>query len=378
MVDARHHYSIAIKHINLALQSKERLLHDDTLAAILLLAQFETFSADKSTQSNSWGSHIHGALTLLGLRPRQQFESPVGMKLFRHISSSIYVDAIQHRRRLPPQFLDLRAVAAPFQPRSDPLVRLAEIMNDFIDLRATIAERGGTTSASANAWSWIERAQAIEQQECAFLADLPPTWRFKVVTRGAPKTCFSDEHHSSYNNVDHIYHGTYHLYGDPRILQAWNIVRMTRLVLNEIVYKCICAMKGLSRRSNPVSSWDSRPFFDWAGLELESANVVNELASDICYSVPQFVQMPPSGSAATSSQYSPVSTNSDNTTSLAACYFLIWPLYVAASSPVVSASTDDVRRYAIDRLRYMEARMKIPQAGIVAQKLEQGDLREDW
>ena len=323
---ARRQYTYALRTTNAALQSPEKAVLDETLAAVMLLSLFETVSHDDQEPSEKWTSHVDGALTLLTCRGPQQFQSPLGRALFMQISNNIRVSCVQNRRRIPAGLLSLTAQASPFLDTANPASRFSAIVEAFTDLRAAVDDGGITEPASR-----VRLAQEIDDECLSLALDMPDGWLYDVA--------YTNTHDIA------IFRTEYHIYKTHRIAQMWNTIRMTRLLLNEMIW-------GNLATALPNCSWLRDP----------PAQIARNMAEEILASLPQFTQFSPNGSKL----YSPT---------LASSCFLLWPLEVVGTSPL---STPPMRAYVINRLRYMGIQMKVRQALGVAEKLEQGSLSQDW
>jgi Fungal specific transcription factor domain len=332
MEKARHQYSQALSITNKALQSPKKALLDETLAAVMLLSLFELVSHQDQESSNKWASHINGALSLLVLRGSTQFKSTMGMLMFTQISSNIRVNCVQRRLRMPPDLLFLMSQASPVVDAANPNMRFggfAAIVDAFTNLRADIEDGHITEPASI-----IRTAREVDE-------------RARVLASNLPAACLYDIVDLSTNDAA-VFDKKYHIYKDHRVAQQWNTIRMTRLLLHEIIYD------NLIRPELP----------SYLSLCNHFTQSARHMASEILASVPQFTEFSPMGNPLFSA-------------TIASSCFLIWPLELVASSPL---STTSMRVYAIGRLRYMGVEMKVRQALEVVEKLEQGSRSQsqDW
>jgi Fungal specific transcription factor domain len=333
MDSARWQYSRALRMTNEALQTPEKAILDDTLASVMLLALFEIVAHQNQEPSDQWAGHINGALTLLVLRGSSQFRSAIGLLLFRQVSSSIRANSVQHKLRIPPGLLYLRAQASPYIDIANPVWRFTAITDALTDLRAS-TEHGQITEPV----SVIRRATQVDNEARSLSLDMPEAWSYVVA-------------YSSADDVA-VFERTYHIYKDHRAAQMWNTIRMTRMLLNEIIHENLAKARSDSCGTVP----------DCSSLREHYASVSRAMTTEILASVPQFTEFSPSGSTL----FSP---------NVASSCFLLWPLEAVASSP---RSTTSMRSYAMDRLRYMGSQMNVRQALEVVEKLEEGCVSQDW
>jgi Fungal specific transcription factor domain len=334
MHSARWQYSRALRTTNEALKTPEKAILNDTLASVMLLALFEIVAHQNQEPSDQWAGHINGALTLLVHRGPSQFRSAIGLLLYRQVSTSIIASCVQHKLRIPSGLVYVRAQASLYIDNADPVWRFFAITDALTDLRAAIEDGQMTDPVSV-----IRRATEVDNEARSLSPDMPVAWSYVVA-------------YSSTDDVA-VFERTYHIYKDHRAAQMWNTIRMTRMLLNEVIHENLA-------KARSDSSWTTVP--KYSTLLEHHASVSRAMTTEILASVPQFTQFSPNGSTL----FSPT---------VASSCFLLWPLEVVASSP---RSTTSMRRYAIDRLRYMGAKMNVRQALEVAEKLEKGSVSLDW
>jgi len=325
---ARNQYSRALVATNSALQSPRESIQDETLASILLLSLFETIAHENQKSHDGWIAHIKGAVALLKLRGLQQLQTSLGRELFKQVSSNVRVSCVQRAIRVPAEFLEFHARAAAFLDGSDPVLRFSPISTAFAGLRAAMSE-----GKLRDPIAMTESAMQLDKETLLLSTSLPPTWQYDIM--------FTTTHSAR------VYGTQYHVYGDHRVAQLWNTIRMTRVLLNEIIYWQ--ATKACSKLA--CGSLTS----DWTILRALAADNVMKMAAEICASVPQFTQCPLPGMTTTPH-------------SVASGSFLIWPLSIAGGS---SLSPGSLCAYAADSLRFIGNENKVPQALDAARKLEQ-------
>jgi hypothetical protein len=144
------------------------------------------------------------------------------------------------------------------------------------------------------------------------------------------------------------YKQTAHLYPDHVVSRLWNTIRMTRIYLHEIIYEHAVLIMSASL------SLDTLPGC-WDELQMVASQIAQNMAVDILASVPQFAE-----------ESNNVKPNSPPILSASA---LVWPLSVAARSPLC---TQPMRDYAIDRLYFFGRKARQPQAVQIAEMPESG------
>jgi Fungal specific transcription factor domain len=328
---ASRRYVSALQLANFALQSESQSLKDSTLVAILLLGLFEITVSENQSSYAPWTHHIDGATSLFILRGPRQFESSMGLKIFNHINSCVLVSANQRGVRVSPEFKALKAYATRYIDATDPVSRFFEISEQFAELRASIGE--GRLCESAQI---IKYSKGLDDQIQMLVMTLPAHWKYETIFIPMDSKLVYGDH--------------YHIYPDHQRAQYWNSIRMTRLILNEMIHNRITD-EMLSGHFIPPA---------WLELLSQTVQTAAEMAAEICASVPQFTQHPsPTGPRFLSPKSCVVAQG----------YFLLWPLSIAGEARL---TPEPIRVYVIDRLRYIGYQMKIPHALSIAQEIEDG------
>lgn len=156
---------------------------------------------------------------------------------------------------------------------------------------------------------------------------------------------------------EEVFSDHYHVYSSIWIATVWNHYRCVRILVNELIIDQICYI--LSNLEEFPSSWESKPFYE--SQLLASNSTLQHLCHDICASVPFYLGY--SIKMSDRASRPPPKAVSGN--------LLLWPLFTAAVSPVVS---DIMRNWVIGRLRMIADVMGIRQAAPLAYTLE---LKQD-
>jgi hypothetical protein len=326
MVLARKCYAQALTSTNLALRDHRQVQNDETLASVVMLALFETLAQENVDEPTPWDKHAEGALALLSLRGPKQFESSTGLELFRHIGSIIRVKCVQNRHRVPPVLESLSALAAKYLDNSHPVLRFSPIVASLAELQAAMEEQRITDPPDIISW-----AKKVDLQAVEYAASLLSSWLYDLVY--------------SCDETESVFQRRYHIYKDHRVAQLWNTVRMTRLMINQIIHDQLSIAMG--------GAVDPETLSDLAMLSASCAHIITEMAEEICASVPQFLPNPPQG-------------KDFQGTTAALGYYLMWPLSVAGGTKV---PPPQVREYIIGRFRCIGNELKIPQALRIAERL---------
>ncbi|MCJ1319909.1 hypothetical protein MMC15_005245 [Xylographa vitiligo] len=355
---ARKQYIYALQLTNTALRSTTEAIKDSTLLAVMLLSLYETITSTTQKPLTSWTNHIKGATVLVTLRGRQQLRSSLGLQMFKQMTDNIIVSCIQREVYVPTEIIDLRKYAFQNIVGSSPPWRFSDVTVRFAGFCASIKD-----GSLSDVDTIIAAALKIDSEMIEWKTTLPSTWGYETI--------FMDKEPVL------VYEGHYHLYGNHRISQMWNSLRMARIFLSRIISGQI-----LQRISSiPIGKFSS----DYTTLLQLSASTVSKMSSEICASVPQFIECPAPFLVATLELRSPAYSwllskerQFDGQTppiGAAGGYFLLWPLFMAGGLP---ESPDSLRLWIVNRLKYIGTSMRIPQAILAAEILERKEDIEDW
>ncbi|KAF2032366.1 hypothetical protein EK21DRAFT_61074 [Setomelanomma holmii] len=319
--EARQTYAQALSETNACLADPLSARKDTTLISVLLLGLFEAITWSGSSTPVSWDMHTRGALELLKLRGPQQLESTVGRNLFVQVANVICVNSLQRKTRVPPEILELVAVAARYESHS-PKYHLAYLTGEVSRLLPDIDE------ARMTAEEIVVATKKLDDQYADFGFGLMSASPFQVLNGQNPSPT--------------AYVLGAHSYATPRAVQLWNSYRMTRILLNEIL-SCYAADLQLDSAQ---------------AIKTQAANNIQQMAVDICASVSE-AKMPEEHdrTPAWFLSSSPIVQAEASVTSL------LWPLSVVKSADLASA---EVRAFAMGQLKRLGRNCNIPQAEKVA------------
>jgi hypothetical protein len=362
--DARQHYVTALQLLNKAIQDPELRKKDSTLLTILLLDLYEKITNKEPHYEGAWAAHLQGALTLVKMRGDKQYDDPIALRILVRLTTNEIISCVASHRPVPEEIVTLRAnIGANISSPADSKSRESDLMIKFARLRHEI-EAGHLTDEEA-----IVALKDLDSRFIALSLDVQPMWQFKLV---------QVEEKSS-----HHWEAYHHVYPCEQMGQMWNVLRLTRILLNELI---------LSR--SPDSEQVGRPDSKTPSLRQVAIDTITSMASDICATIPQYIgdlsgegihkltaipTMSPSLMSGTSKRKSGVmpikQTISPNPTHHLPCYRLIFPLYVAAQSP---GAPPALQPWAIQQLRFMADYHAIENAARVAKVLESGENRDPW
>lgn len=336
-IHAQKYYAQALRQTNTAMMSIDKAVLDSTLASILLLGLYDTLTQTKRSSPESFVAHNNGAAALLKIRGKEQFDNEMGCKIYSHVSMNLRVSCAQRETPLPLDFLELQNEILDRLDEKDPMTGFFFIIDGFARLRQVARAEyaaGELTTAT------IDDALRYDQALVTLIETTPPALGYKKIT--IPGT------------EEGVLGNTYHEYRDHRLAQRWNALRMMRLLFNEHIYG------HMARIVSPTVDPDNVKLSTTSYLlqELARRNV-EEMAREICASVPQFCKL---------NQYGilPVTPAA----------FLLWPLAIAGQNEL---SPPEIHEYAIDRLRFMGTEARLPQGVWAAEMLEDNKKdMEDW
>jgi hypothetical protein len=360
--EARQQYVAALRLMNKAIQDPELAKKDSTMLAILLLDLYEKITNTEPHYGGAWAAHLQGALTLVKMRGEKQFDDPHALRMLVRVSMNEIISCVASHRPVSEEILALRAKIAAHTSSPDPKARESDLMIDFAKLRHDI-EDGGMPDDEA-----LSSLQALDGRFLELSMDVQPAWQFEIVEVEEK----SSHHWESYH----------HMYPLEQIGQMWNVLRLTRIFLHELI---------LSRCSDTeeVRSPNSKA----PSLRQQATETIEKMTSEICATVPQYIgDLSASGlhklagTPARTVSLSPSAPESEdislvehatklNPTHHLPCYRLIFPLYVAAQS---SASPAGLRPWAIKQLHFMAEYHAIKNAARVAEILGSGECRDPW
>jgi hypothetical protein len=361
--DARRSYVAALRLMNKAIEDPELVKKDSTMLAILLLDLYEKITNKEPYYEGAWAAHLQGALTLVKVRGDQQFDDPIAVRMLVRVTTNEIISCVASHRPVSEEILALRANIASHSATPDPKLRESDLMIEFARLRHEI-EDGDMPDGDAIA-SIIE----LDGRFLALSLNVQSTWQFRTVQVEEK----SSHHWESYH----------HVYPYEQIAQMWNVLRITRILLNELILSRYSDVREVRSPSSKTPS-----------LRQQATETIENMASDICATIPQYIgdlsstgfpnlvttrartHTLASGTAKSKENFVPAKqTTSPNPTHHLPCYRLIFPLYVAAQS---CAAPPALRPWAIEQLRFMAEYHAIENAARVANILQSADNRDPW
>lgn len=371
-------YVKALQATNAAIRDPKKSTSDSLLAAVLLLSMFEVshspfpplteqglsltpspppqnITATKNGEY-AWGSHIDGAIQLARARGPNQLQSKVGLQLFIAVRIQLVTPPpappLSHPPN-PPQIIHaLSSGEAPpmgvdwwfTSAISDHVAARCQHLNlQTAALRAEVTtimtSLARTPSNTTLILALMRRAQALDADLAAWMADLPPNWRHRPV------------HWQDQLPADEsAFPGRVDAYPDFWIASVWNLARTARLICMSLTVRCAAWA---------VAPVDYRTTKEYAA----AARAAGETIGDILASVPYHLgwKGPPGAVDGGGGEFA---CGDDHSMKGLAGYFLTWPLGCVMIQDYL---TDAQRKWVMGRLKYIADDLGVKYAHILAQ-----------
>jgi hypothetical protein len=331
---ARQKYSHALPLLNKALKSTESATSDPTLLAVLLLDLFEKITNKNPRSTDSWMCHVNGALALVRLRDSSQFRNYAGLRLSVRLSTNLLISCVAANAPVPPALIKLRSDLEPFLNRYDPKWQVSGLVVKYANLQV-VPQKDCVSNSDI-----ITRTTELDFEFMLLAKTMPSTWLFKTTYLEEASEGVLEQHYDTY--ADHF------------VAQTWNVLRIMRILLNDIM-RTYCIEMAMQSHNDASSfrHWDI------------ATTTIDSMARDICAAAPQYTM------------YGNVNPEIKNNSPIRRiqCYTLLFPFYVAG---LYASSTTKIKPWIIKQLRFMSKEMGIGNASIVAEILERGDGISPW
>lgn len=355
--EARQQYISALSLTGAAIRTRDQSRQDSTILAILLLDLYEKITGNEPAFDGAWSAHLSGALALVKLRDDQQFTNPSVFRMLMRLSTNLLISCVASDRPVCGELVTLRSKIAAYLPGTgDPKWQESGLMIEFASLRQEIQE-GKTSDYEA-----IAALVTLDKKFMTLARNVPPTWRYATVRVGEKSV--------------HHYDFFHHLHPAEHIAQMWNTLRITRILLNELICSiCLDSEGGLQQSSRAAT------------IRQRSVTIIKAMALDVCASLPQFLSeilSSPSDRSTSPLDSLDSFTDREFSNSIAGrvcppqhlpCYRFIFPLYVAAQSPEVPTK---LKGWVVEQLHFIADCYAIKNAAAVARLLETGKRESVW
>jgi len=273
-------------------------------------------------------SHVNGALSLIALRNDKHFRTYIAVRLSVRLSISLLISCVAANAPVPSALVRLRSELEPFLQKDDPKWQFSGLVVKYASLRRAMQDDRLSTSET------LTCAATLDQEFLSLANGMPLAWQY----------------HTTYVDKisDVVFEQHFHTYANRHITLTWNVLRVMRILLNDMIRTCSVKEGAGSGPLNHAAS-----------------DTIDGIAKDICASAPQFTL-----------HHSPAATGrSLEATNRLRCYTLIFPLYVAG---LYASSPSGIKPWIVKHLRLMFSKIGIRNAGIVADILERGDGTNPW
>lgn len=279
-------------------------------------------------------SHAKGALTLSELHSANRFRDPTRLQLSVRLSINVLISCVATHVPVPSTLLQLRSDLEAFVDVQDPKWRITDLFSQYSNLQLA-AEQGRLWGSDL-----ITQALDLDQQFVSIQEDLPAAWKYKRVYVTKP--------------LDELLERHYDVYPDHYITQTWNILRLDRILLHDLIRQhCIAPSPGSCEEAFLLY------FADIAKTSIDT------LVRDICASVPQFTG------------YKATVKNPSHDTDIQKlqCHTLLFYLYIAGR---YASLDNDIKPWVLRQLRFMLEDMSIRDAGVILDILKQAEQEDPW
>lgn len=328
LTTARKRYISALRINNATLSAPQGATPSTALMATLLLDLFEKITNGES-RKGLWTSHVQGALALVDHRGLSEFDSKVDLNMLMRLVTHHIVSCVASDSPIPANILAIQTYVSSRSSAQSPVLEFTDLLAQYANLRSKIS------SGLFSVEECIDLCTQVDGMIRAMMEDLPPSWQYKSIAPTAES--------------ERVFNLYYDQYSNTKVCQALNLLRVLRILLNELLINYHSYSPTESQRSKSTQT---------------ACTNINTTASGICASVPQYIECSPLNENHTH-------TPSHNLT----VYTLIFPLYVAAQSTVIAFG---MRYWIIEQLHHIGTHFSVRNAEIVAQMLEERSMIGLW
>ncbi|KAL9081279.1 MAG: hypothetical protein Q9157_000134 [Trypethelium eluteriae] len=289
---------------------------------------------ERTRGSRAWMSHVKGGLALAELRGKTKLTTYTGLRLSIRLFVNLVISCACADIEPPTGLNKLRSDLEPFVNKHDPKWRITCLVLRYTFLRATI-QKNALDDADV-----IYQAKQIDSEYVTVAQSMPHSWYYETKHLEKPSERVLEQH--------------YIVYSDHLVAQTWNVLRATRISLNDLIRK--------HARLSILSSTDALHYVCESDA---AANIIDSMAYEICASVPPFTL------------FDSVDMSDDLAVAVhrSRCYTLLFPLYVAGTS---ASHLTNIKRWTIDQLNYLSTSVGIQNAALVSQILNTAPWTNPW
>lgn len=325
------------------------------LDASLLLDLFEkitnpeteintSIAISEAIYANANRAHVNGSLALVRLRGLNRFTDVASLRALTRLVLNVIVSCVSAGDHIPQEIEDIRTHCGRFMDTSDPKWRLSGLMIEITNLVADMTKFSPNENEEDECdWAgrWLGRCVNLDSRLEELAANMPPHWEYRRI--------FVDECRRNARMLEDYYD----IHPDRTLVQTWNVLRLTRILLcEEIITRC-------------KNKKDER----FLNLTQGARTAIHRMIADICASAPQMTDC--SFAASRKLPPSDDSPNHSHTQShYLDAYILIFALYVAAWSNYCPTLT---RGWIMKELEWIAGHFGVKQAAVVCNALKRAD-----
>lgn len=368
-------YGVAVRQMSDKLNSSAAA-EDDALLVALLLDRYDAIAkrevCEKQNPDTST-AHLAGAIAISKAKGLQQFQSRLGRRLFQHMASRNLVNSAKEGQMIPTDIIALHTFMSQNVKEAErPAWIMSSIVSRMVNLNAKM--KAGTFGSVREI---VTCALQLDQELETLLHNMPENFTFDVLFVGETFCPTSG--------------GCCQIHPDFWIALIWNLIRANRILLNEMIYMQI-------RNMHSSDSDTEEGTLEFRAIETRSIDTINDMALDICATVPQqagFLRpwlesrigtvSPPdittTGGSMPSSYTRALSLEREESASnmlrfQGSAYSLLWPLYVIGQCQ--GTRFQGCTTWVIEKLRFIGVTYGISQSLALATSLERKDPLPVW
>ncbi|KAK9235089.1 hypothetical protein V1525DRAFT_410940 [Lipomyces kononenkoae] len=327
---ANESYVTAIQRINHALKDSSLAVTDSVLQSVLLLDKYEKMVTRNPQSIVSWMGHVNGGLALVKLRGSRNLKSYISRRLVTRLITTLIISCAIASVRIPRALEELRRELEPKIPKDDVKWTINGLVIAVVNFNADVRE--GKFSSGTEV---IAEAKRLEEVFAAREAALPLEWRPVRVTIKEDNPLVLEDF--------------YHQYQNHYISHVRNVLRIMRLLLNDVLQKHIVLEEDASESVSNAKV---------------SREKIECIAREICASVPPFIL--PGIGLENQVPFAPLQA--------LRCYTLLGPLYIAGQ-----LSRDcNLRCFVLNTLDHIAATGGMEMAKRVADRLKASPDTSYW
>ncbi|KAK3898523.1 white-opaque regulator 1 [Staphylotrichum tortipilum] len=345
-------HTLALAQTHKALSQPALASTDSTLAAVLLLCLYENITAIKETRMLAWRSHIDGAVHIIKTRGREEMcRTRMGTLLFTAVKHHLVSRVLSSGLSLPfgvDWWMSVGDTGSLFASCQRFALGYSGLRTEVNGLLSNAAR---SPEFIAQARQLTERVRRMDGDIASWLASIPAQLRFKTVC-WVPESQTGILEGNAYDQAD-VYPGRVDVYPDFVTAMAWNVGRVSRLILASLDIR--------------LAAWIHAPADYRTTPEYENARRICEhTISEIIASVPYHLGWRSRDQTLGPSELSGFACGEEGTPKALPALFLIWSLTCVKNHDIC---TEDQRAWVKGRLKFIATEIGLKYAHIVNEKI---------